>query len=143
MVKSVVCTIGDEILIGQITDSNAGFIARELNKIGVMVVQIRSVGDRQDAIWEAVDASLKEADLLILTGGLGPTRDDITKNTLARYTGSSRFYCSTAQEAHIRDICEKRGGRLFEINRSQADVPETCTVLENKLGTAPGMWFAY
>lgn len=143
MIQSHICTIGDELLIGQITDSNAAFIAGELNKTGVMVTQIHSVGDRKEAIWKLLDESLQQADLLVLTGGLGPTRDDITKNTLAFYTGSSRFYRSEAQETHIVDIFEKRGRMLLEIDRKQADVPETCKVIENKLGTAPGMWFDY
>ena len=111
MIKSAICTIGDELLIGQVTDTNAPFIAQELNRIGVIVTQIRSVGDQLEAILEAIDTLLQTADLVVLTGGLGPTRDDITKNALAQYT--------------------------------QADLPDTCTVLENRLGTAPGMWFDF
>ncbi|MDR2586340.1 MAG: CinA family nicotinamide mononucleotide deamidase-related protein [Prevotellaceae bacterium] len=143
MISCTICTIGDELLIGQVIDTNSSVIAKAINQIGISVALLHSVGDNREDIHAAIDHSLQKSDLLILTGGLGPTKDDITKNTLARYTGSTSFYRSSAQEAHIIAICAKRGNNLLEINRVQADVPDTCSVLENKLGTAPGMWFTY
>ena len=134
--------IGDELLIGQVIDSNSSYIARTLNNIGIQVNQKFTLGDQASSIKEGVDSALAKADVLILTGGLGPTKDDITKSILASYTGSRAWVHSPAQEKHIAAICEKRGGAaMLALNQSQADVPDTCEVLENHLGTAPGMWF--
>ena len=143
MVTCTICTIGDELLIGQVTDTNSATIAKALNQIGIPVIQMCSIGDNKQDIFKIIDFSLRNSDILIFTGGLGPTKDDITKNSLAEYTGSGHFYRSAVQEAHIEAFCKRRGKSLFEINRVQADVPDTCSVLENRLGTAPGMWFEY
>ena len=143
MLTCSICTIGDELLIGQVVDTNSTAIAKALNQIGISVSQTCSVGDNQEDILNIISLILSTSNIVILTGGLGPTKDDITKNTLARYTGSTHFYRSAAQEAHIETICKRRGNYLLEINRIQADVPDTCSVLENRLGTAPGMWFDY
>ena len=143
MITCSICTIGDEILIGQIVDTNSAFIAKALNQIGIVVRQICSIGDNHQDIITTIELILSNSDVLILTGGLGPTKDDITKNALAEYTKSRFFYRSVEQEANIKAFCKNRGKALFEINCIQADVPETCSIFENKLGTAPGMWFDY
>ena len=141
MVTCSICTIGDEFLVGQVVDTNSATIAKAMNQIGIRVVKIDSVGDNRTDILQAIHLLLKVSDILIVSGGLGPTKDDITKNVLADYTGSRSFYRASEQEKHIAKICKNQENLLFEINRNQADVPDTCTVMVNKLGTAPGMWF--
>ena len=143
MITCTICTIGDELLIGQVIDTNSATISKAINQIGIAVSLMCSVGDNREDILKTVDLALSRSDILILTGGLGPTKDDITKNTLAVYTGSTSFYRSAIQESHIEAICKMRGTKLLEINRIQSDVPDTCSVLDNRLGTAPGMWFDY
>jgi len=143
MITCSICTIGDELLIGQVIDTNSATISKALSQMGISVHQKCTVGDNRSDILKAIDLILSNSDILILTGGLGPTKDDITKNVLAEYTGNMRFYRSIAQEAHIEEMCKKRGNSMFEINQTQADVPEGCSVLENRLGTAPGMWFEH
>ena len=143
MVTCSICTIGDELLIGQVVDTNSASIAKALNQIGISVQQICSIGDNREDIVKTIELLLNNSDILIITGGLGPTKDDITKSALAECTGSTHFCRSAVQEANIEAFCKKRGKALFEINRIQADVPNTCDVLENRLGTAPGMWFEY
>lgn len=138
--KATVITIGDEILIGQIVDTNTVSIARHLNEAGIAVTEKLSVGDDDRAIRQAVRHGLDTTDLVITTGGLGPTKDDITKHTLADMFRSRLIYDSTEAE-HIRTLLERRGIEFNELNRSQAMVPECCTVLHNAHGTAPGMWF--
>ena len=143
MITCTICTIGDELLIGQVVDTNSATIAQELNKIGIPVLQMCSIGDNRQIILDSIDLILRKSDILILTGGLGPTKDDITKSVLAEFTGSTSVVRSKTQELCIEEICKRRGQALFEINRIQADVPDTCTVIENRLGTAPGMWFEF
>ena len=135
-----VVTIGDEILIGQIVDTNTASIARKLNDIGVTIVEKLSIGDDADAIASTLSRLLTFSDIIILTGGLGPTKDDITKHTLARYFGSHLVY-NEAEGAHIEALLKRRGIPFTELNRGQAMLPECCTVLHNAHGTAPGMWF--
>lgn len=135
-----VVTIGDEILIGQIVDTNTASIARKLNDIGVTIVEKLSIGDDADAIASTLSRLLTFSDIIILTGGLGPTKDDITKHTLARYFGSHLVY-NEAEGAHIEGLLKRRGIPFTELNRGQAMLPECCTVLHNAHGTAPGMWF--
>jgi len=141
MITCSICTIGDELLIGQVIDSNSATISKALNQMGIFVHKKCTAGDNRQDILKTIDLILSNSDILILTGGLGPTKDDITKNALAEYTGCLHFYRSATQEAHIKEMCRKRGNSMFEINQIQADVPENCSVLENHLGTAPGMWF--
>jgi nicotinamide-nucleotide amidase len=135
-----IITIGDEILIGQIVDTNSAWIARQLNDIGISVKQISSVSDDRKHIIEALAAASKRAGLILITGGLGPTNDDITKKTLAEYFGVGM----RRDEDTLKNV-ERIFARLKipmpEVNVQQADVPENCTVLQNKNGTAPGMWF--
>jgi nicotinamide-nucleotide amidase len=135
-----IITIGDEILIGQIVDTNSAFIARELNSAGIRVKQISSVSDDKQHILAALDEASRRADIILLTGGLGPTKDDITKKTIAEYFGVGMVENKDALE-NVANIFLKYNRPLLEVNRLQAQVPENCTVMLNKNGTAPGMWF--
>ena len=138
--KSEIITIGDEILIGQITDTNSAWIAARLNEAGVTVTRKITVGDRRDAIRMAVEESLRESEIVVVTGGLGPTRDDITKEVLTEVFGGGMVRDVATFERN-RKILEARGIDYNKLNRSQADVPERATVLPNFHGTAPGLWF--
>ena len=135
-----IITIGDEILIGQIVDTNAAYIAQRLNAAGVTVSERSSVGDRAEQITRAIEQSMQRCDLVILTGGLGPTKDDITKTTLAKIFGGEMRTDERVKE-HVRSMLALRGIEFNELNRSQAEVPDSCEVLFNAHGTAPGMWF--
>jgi nicotinamide-nucleotide amidase len=142
-VNASIITIGDELLIGQTIDTNSAFIAQELNKTGIWVRRRVAVGDEWDEIWNALDEESKISDIIILTGGLGPTADDITKPLLCKYFGG-RLVLDEAVLKHVTYLFEKvyrRTGPLLERNRKQAEVPDVCTVLHNESGTAPGMWF--
>ncbi len=138
--KAAIITIGDEILIGQIIDSNSAFIAESLSLIGLQIHEIRSISDNRESIHSTLKDFEGRVDLVILTGGLGPTRDDITKGSLAEY-----FNCQLVESKEVLDHIQKlfrlRGFVLNEINRKQALIPEYCTPLRNINGTAPGMWF--
>lgn len=135
-----IITIGDEILIGQIIDTNSAFIAQELNKIGVSVYQITSVQDEKLHILEALGEAESRADIIIMTGGLGPTKDDITKHTLCEYFNDTLVE-SPEVLAHVEAIFRKHLGiPLLEVNRHQAWVLSKAVVLHNEFGTAPGMW---
>jgi nicotinamide-nucleotide amidase len=143
-VNASIITIGDELLIGQTIDTNSAFIAQELNKIGVWVKRRVAVGDLYEDIWKALDEERTHADIIIITGGLGPTADDITKPLLCDYFGG-KLVINKEVEDHVRYLIEKvfrRTGPILERNLKQAEVPDTCTVLFNKRGTAPGMWFS-
>jgi nicotinamide-nucleotide amidase len=135
-----VITIGDEILYGQITDTNTQWISAELDKIGVRTVRKSSVGDQADQILQILQEAETRADIIILTGGLGPTKDDITKNTLATYF-HTQLVINEEALADVTAFFKSRGRELTEINRQQAALPENCTFISNKSGTAPGMWF--
>lgn len=133
-------TIGDEILIGQVVDTNSAWIADQLNLIGIPVNRIVSISDSKAVIHKSIDEAFTNSNIVILTGGLGPTNDDITKSALNEYfKGNLVIHQSTLE--HISIIFRNRGLDLTELNRKQAEVPDCCTVLQNKLGTAPGMWF--
>ncbi|SDF70437.1 nicotinamide-nucleotide amidase [Pedobacter terrae] len=135
-----IITIGDEILIGQIVDTNSAWMAKQLNLIGVSVKQITSVSDDEQHILEALRLAETRADLILITGGLGPTKDDITKKTLAKYFNMG-FRNDAAALEMVRQIFEKYKRPLLDINIQQADVPDGCEVIVNKNGTAPCMWF--
>lgn len=135
-----IITIGDEILIGQIVDTNSAWMAKQLNLIGVSVKQITSVSDDEQHIIEALQLAEKRVDLILITGGLGPTKDDITKKTLARYFNMG-FRNDPGALEMVRQIFEKYKRPLLDINIQQADVPDGCEVIVNKNGTAPCMWF--
>lgn len=138
--KAAIITIGDEILIGQIVDTNSAWIARKLNEAGVRVDNRLSVGDQPDAIRNAVAEAMEACDVVITTGGLGPTKDDITKHVLAEMFGCGMRE-DRATFLHIEETARRRGFDFNALNRAQAMVPEACTVLPNPNGTAPGMWF--
>ena len=138
--NATIITIGDEILIGQIVDTNSVSIAKHLNNIGITIARKLSIGDRRDAIIESLTEAMTTTDIVIVTGGLGPTKDDITKHTLAQMFDSELEYNATEGD-HIRALLERRGIPFTELNRSQAMLPKCCTVLHNAHGTAPGMWF--
>ena len=138
--RSAIITIGDEILIGQVTDTNAVWISQQLNSIGVQVGEMVTVSDEAGQINATLDRYMGKYDLLIMTGGLGPTNDDITKQTLAAYFNSKMV---TVQEVKdkISAYFKERGRSMIESNLLQAEVPEVCRVLMNNHGSAPGMWF--
>jgi len=138
--NSEIITIGDEILIGQVIDTNSAFLASELNKIGISVIQITSVPDISENIKASLNAASVRADLIICTGGLGPTSDDITKHTLAEYF-NTRLVVNPYAIDSIRALLEARGVNVNERNLKQAELPEKCEVLHNSAGTAQGMWF--
>lgn len=138
--KSTIITIGDEILIGQILDTNSRYISQALNRIGVVVAERTSIGDSAEQIVATLDRALAQSDVVIITGGLGPTKDDITKHTLARYFNSELIY-NEQVGSFVEQLLSRRGIAFTELNRGQAMVPECCTVLHNGHGTAPGMWF--
>jgi nicotinamide-nucleotide amidase len=135
-----IITIGDEILIGQIVDTNSAWMAQQLNAIGVRIKQISSVSDDRQHILNALAEAQQRADIILITGGLGPTKDDITKKTLADYFGVSMVENADALE-NVQRIFAKYNRPLLEVNRQQALVPSNCEVLQNHNGTAPGMWF--
>lgn len=138
--QATIITIGDEILIGQIVDTNSVSIARRLNAAGIVVHEKCSIGDSREAIMAAIRRAEQTSQVVILTGGLGPTKDDITKKTLAElFHSAMRFDEGVAR--HVEQMLTERGIAFNALNRSQAEVPACCTVLHNAHGTAPGMWF--
>ena len=138
--RATIVTIGDEILIGQILDTNSRYISRALNAHGIVVAERTSIGDNRAQIVETLDRALSQSEVIIITGGLGPTKDDITKHTLCEYFNSTLRYDEVEAE-HIRTMLATRNIAFNDLNRGQAMVPECCTVLHNAHGTAPGMWF--
>ncbi|MBL4652792.1 MAG: competence/damage-inducible protein A [Flavobacteriales bacterium] len=138
--KAEIITIGDEILIGQIIDTNSAWIAEQLNGAGVRVVQISSVQDDRDHIFNALNEAKDRADIVLITGGLGPTKDDITKETLGDYFQSNFVFNKDVFENIVR-IFKPRRIPVLSVNKQQANVPDNCDILPNKYGTAPGMWF--
>lgn len=138
--KAEIITIGDEILIGQIIDTNSAWIAEQFNLHGIEIYQITSVHDDHMHIMEALKKAEEKVDLVVLTGGLGPTKDDITKNTLCAYFNTKLVVHEPTFE-HIKSRFTRLKIDMNKLNRDQALVPENCMVLPNKAGTAPGMWF--
>lgn len=138
-----IITIGDELLIGQVVDTNSAWIAQELIKSGIWIKRRVAVGDDRNAIWNALTEESTQSDIILITGGLGPTADDITKPLLCEFFGG-KMVMDAKVLAHVEYLFEKvfkRPGPLLERNRRQAEVPDVCTVLHNARGTAPGMWF--
>jgi nicotinamide-nucleotide amidase len=138
--KAEIITIGDEILIGQIIDTNSSWLGQELSKIGAAVVHRTSVSDNRNAIINALTQAKQRADIIIMTGGLGPTKDDITKYTLAEYFGTELILNDEVLE-WVKKIFANRSLPMLDTNIHQAMVPANCEVLFNRSGTAPGMWF--
>ncbi|MES2838639.1 MAG: competence/damage-inducible protein A [Bacteroidota bacterium] len=135
-----IITIGDEILIGQIVDTNSAWLAQQLNLIGIKVKQITSVSDNETHILESLQQAEQRADIILITGGLGPTKDDITKHTLCKYFNTHLVFSNEAY-ADVEYLFSKFGRTVSETNRKQAEIPESCTLIHNYNGTAPGMWF--
>lgn len=142
-VSASIITIGDELLIGQVIDTNSAWMAQELNKIGIPVHRRVAVGDKWDEIWNALNQESAASNIVLITGGLGPTSDDITKPLLCEYFGGKLILHQPTLE-HVTCLFEhvfKKGLPLAERNIKQAEVPDNCTILKNELGTAPGMLF--
>ena len=135
-----IITIGDELLIGQVVDTNSTWMGRALNEYGFQVVRKTVVGDVEADIMAAVDAAKDRASIVLLTGGLGPTRDDITMQTLCRYFGCNLRF-SEELYANIERLFRPHGRKLNALTRQQAVVPDDCTVILNQSGTAPCTWF--
>lgn len=140
--RAEIINIGDELLIGQVVNTNASWMAEQLNLNGIEVVQITVVSDTVESIKASLDSACKNADLVILTGGLGPTKDDITKQVLCDYFNTNLIF---NEEAHqqLKEFFALRNLKLSERNRHQAMLPENCIPLKNIHGTAPGMWFEH
>ena len=138
--RAEIITIGDELLIGQVVDTNSTFMAQELNKIGVEIYQVTSVHDDADHILRAVNESLTRVELVITTGGLGPTKDDITKHVLCEYFGA-KLVPSREVEQHIKELYRERPDVLNRLTETQWLVPDKCTILTNRVGSAPLMVF--
>ena len=138
--KAAIVTIGDEILIGQIVDTNSGYIAKALDRIGIEIKEMLSISDDKQAILDAFLYLQNNVDIVVITGGLGPTKDDITKKTICDYF-NDELVRDSAVEAHVIALIEKALQRkASQMNIDQALVPSKCTVLHNEVGTAPGMW---
>ncbi len=137
-----IITIGDEILIGQIIDTNSAWIAQQLNGIGIRVKQVSSVADHPTDIHVALTLASGRADLILITGGLGPTKDDVTKQTLSAYFECG-LYRSPEVLAHVESIFQRSNRPMLEMNRKQADVLDKSEILFNEMGTAPGMWIEH
>lgn len=138
--KVEIITIGTEILIGQIVDTNSAWMARELTKTGFEITSITSVGDTADEITKAIDLAFGRTDILLLTGGVGPTNDDITKHTLCQYFHTALRFDDNVLK-NIEVVFAKRNFQLNTLTRDQAYVPDNCTVIQNTVGTAPILWF--
>ncbi len=139
-IAASIITIGDELLIGQVVDTNSAWIAKRLNELGIDVLRRVAVGDERDAILKALDEEMGVSSLVVITGGLGPTADDITKPLLNEYFGGKMQVNEQVLE-HLKNLFIKRHRPFLERNLKQAEVPDNCKVLYNKMGTAPGMWF--
>ncbi len=143
MTQASICTIGDEILIGQIVDTNSSRISQALNSLGIRVTRMLSIGDDHQTIVRALEGELERNEIVIVTGGLGPTKDDITKKALADLSGAMGWKTDERQLEIIRHILSARGIEALDINLAQASVPDTCEVIPNRKGTAPVMVFRY
>jgi len=140
--KAELITIGDEILIGQIVDSNSAWMAQQLNDAGIHVTQITSISDNKQHILDALELAGTRADIILITGGLGPTKDDITKSTLCTFF-NTKLVLNDEVLKHVKALFDSFGAELLEVNKRQAEVPANCEVIMNQKGTAPGMWFSH
>ena len=139
MNAEIIC-IGDELLIGQVINTNATWLAQQLNLIGIEVYQVTAISDNKDHIKTALETAGIHSDIIVITGGLGPTKDDITKQSLCEYFNTLLKFDQQAYE-QIEELFRIRGLRVTELNKMQAEIPENCTPIKNVNGTAPGMWF--
>jgi len=141
MTQASIITIGDELLIGQVIDTNSAWMAQQLNKAGIRVARRIAVGDVWDEIWNTLDEESKHADIVLITGGLGPTADDITKPLLCKYFNGKMIVDQGALDNVVNIFANILKRPMIERNLNQAEVPDICKVILNKRGTAPGMWF--
>ncbi|WP_162416116.1 competence/damage-inducible protein A [Cyclobacterium roseum] len=139
-VTAEIISIGDELLYGQIMDTNSKWLSEEMDKMGIRVVRRTTIGDDRESMLDAFQAAAIKADIILMTGGLGPTKDDLTKSVLATYFGSKLALFPDALE-DVSNLFHSRGKELTATNRSQAYLPSNCTYIRNAVGTAPGMWF--
>lgn len=140
-IQATIITIGDELLIGQTIDTNSAWMASSLNKIGINIKRRVAIGDDWDAIWRTLEDEGRHAQIILITGGLGPTSDDITKPLLCKFFGGALVTNQGALDNVVDIFTNKLKRPLLERNLKQAEVPDNCTVIQNKRGTAPGMWF--
>lgn len=140
MIKAEILNIGDELLYGQVTNTNAQWMSTELDKIGIRVIRHSVVSDTEEAILEGLHEARNRADVVLITGGLGPTKDDITKKTLCKFFDTKLLRHPEALRV-VTEFFESRGREMLEINKQQADLPENAIYIPNLKGTAPGMWF--
>jgi nicotinamide-nucleotide amidase len=140
--RTEIINIGDELLIGQVVNTNASWMSEKLNLAGFPVHQITTIADDQQQIIETVNEALQRAEIVLITGGLGPTRDDITKEALTHFFNTKLVFDQTTFQT-IENYFKARGIIVSEVNRKQAEVPGNCTIIYNEYGTAPGMWFEY
>lgn len=138
--KACLMTIGDEILIGQIVDTNSAWMARKLNDLGIAVFEMLSVSDTQEHIISGLDRALTQSDIVLITGGLGPTKDDITKNVLANYFGTELVFRADIYE-QLTTFLRKRGVVVVDAIKNMAMLPQNCTIFPNQKGMAAAMWF--
>jgi len=138
--KVQIITVGDEILIGQVVDTNSAWMGQQLNLQGIQVDKIVTVSDTHDAITKGVDQGFAEADIILMTGGLGPTKDDITKKALADYFGVDMYFDESTYN-RIQRLFQKLGKEPLHAHKEQCYMPTNANILMNKMGTAPGMWF--
>ena len=138
--QAEIITVGDELLIGQVIDTNSAWLGQILNKYNIKIKRIHSISDDAQEIKSCLANCLERSELIIITGGLGPTKDDITKKTLAEFFNSD-MVINQSVLAQLETYFKNRGRQMLEINQMQAEVPSVCRVLTNALGTAPGMWF--
>ena len=141
MTQATIITIGDELLIGQVIDTNSAWMAQQLNKAGIRVARRVAVGDVWDEIWNTLDAESRQSDIILITGGLGPTADDITKPLLCKYFNGKLIVDKGALDNVVNIFTNILKRPMIERNLKQAEVPDICKVILNKRGTAPGMWF--
>jgi len=139
-IQAEIISIGDELLIGQVINTNSSWIAESLNVSGIKVYQSLSISDNKEHILKTLEESMSRSDIIIITGGLGPTNDDITKETLCEFFDSKLVFNKKAYK-NVEEIFRIRGFKVNEINRQQAEIPDCCIPISNNNGTAPGMWF--
>jgi nicotinamide-nucleotide amidase len=135
-----IIVIGDELLIGQVTDTNSGWMARHISPLGWSVRSVKVIADNSDEIFKAIDEAFAQTDVVLMTGGLGPTKDDITKPTLCKYFGGTLLLDKETSE-NVDEVVSKRHLRMTPLTAAQAMVPTSCRVIQNQVGTAPLMWF--
>ncbi|MCB2221359.1 MAG: competence/damage-inducible protein A [Bacteroidetes bacterium] len=140
MHRAEIISIGDELLIGQVVNTNATWMAQQLNDAGISVIQVTTISDNREHILQSLKDSGNRADVVLITGGLGPTKDDITKKVLCEYFETKLVYNEEVFE-QIKTLFEKRGFNVNRLNKEQAEVPGNCKPIRNAHGTAPGMWF--